>query len=301
MSSSNAARVQGAGPSCTDGDPIQVCPYPGSVFPPGPIVVSDIQDGAGVSIMDAALNAAQVSPVGADTVNGYVSIPFNAGTAAKMLELGYGFNYRTGNWQAISVQSNIAEDFDLFNPLLGTFCVLAGKRAGDAQFHVPAVGNQSDGAAVQRSLYTFSSPALYTNSPANAGQPSFDMERTPGIFQSVQATAAGNTALWTPTAGTKFRLMRYLVTVTGDAEAAALGAVTVSLFDGAAGAIGQDHDFFVPATGTSLQVFGSQYTSGWVDLGNGILSAAANNVLNVNLSAALTAGNVRVICCGTEE
>jgi hypothetical protein len=39
-----------------------------------------------------------------------------------------------------------------------------------------------------------------------------------------------------------------------------------------------------------------------LDLGVfGILSAAANNVLNVNLSVALATGNVRIIAMGTEE
>ena len=38
-----------------------------------------------------------------------------------------------------------------------------------------------------------------------------------------------------------------------------------------------------------------------IDLGNGYLSTAANNVLQVNLSAALSAGKVRVTAVGTEE
>ena len=131
------------------------------------------------------------------------------------------------------------------------------------------------------------------------GVPGWVAARVVDTFKTVQAAAAGNTALWTPTAGQKFRLMRYLVTVTGNAILAAGAVLTVSLFDGGAGATGQAHDIFVPAAATSLEGF--IYNSGWIDLGNGVLSAAANNVLNVNLSAALTAGNVRVIACGTEE
>jgi hypothetical protein len=38
-----------------------------------------------------------------------------------------------------------------------------------------------------------------------------------------------------------------------------------------------------------------------VSMGNGYLSTLANNVLNVNLSVALVAGEVRVVVCGTEE
>jgi hypothetical protein len=38
-----------------------------------------------------------------------------------------------------------------------------------------------------------------------------------------------------------------------------------------------------------------------MDLRNGYLSVAADNVLNVNLSVALTAGGVQTIVVGTEE
>jgi hypothetical protein len=123
--------------------------------------------------------------------------------------------------------------------------------------------------------------------------------RTPTTFKTVGTAANGNTALWTPAAGKKFRLLRYMLTITDNATQAAPGTVTVSLFDGAAGATGQVHDVFVPAVG--LVNTGSLYSSGWIDLGNGVLSGVANNTLNVNLSAALTAGNVRVMVAGTEE
>lgn len=122
--------------------------------------------------------------------------------------------------------------------------------------------------------------------------------RNPHVFKTVQAAAAGNTALWTPAAGTKFRLMRYMVAVTGDASFAVAGVLTVTLND-AGGAIGQGHDIYIPVAAGIVP--GTDYISPWIDLGNGILSAAVNNVLNVNLSAALATGNVRVICCGTEE
>jgi len=115
----------------------------------------------------------------------------------------------------------------------------------------------------------------------------WEYQRTPKVFKAVAATAAGNTALWTPAAGKKFRLMCYMVQVTEQAQQAVGGTLTITLFDGAAGATGQAHDVFVPAA--SLGTAGDLYTSPWIDLGNGFLSAA------------LTAGNVRVICCGTEE
>lgn len=124
--------------------------------------------------------------------------------------------------------------------------------------------------------------------------------RTPAIFHTVAAAAAGNTALWAPPANRRFRLMRYLVEITGDATLAAAAVLTISLFDGAAGATGQVHSVYVPAAAPAAPN-GVIYNSGWIDLGNGYSSAALANVLNVNLSAALTAGVVRVIACGTEE
>ena len=126
-----------------------------------------------------------------------------------------------------------------------------------------------------------------------------EVQRTPGSFLTVATAAVGNTILWTPAAGKKFRLMKYMITVVDQATQVNPGTLTISLFDGAAGATGQVHDVFVPAVG--LLNNGSLYSSGWITLDNGFLSAAANNALNINLSAALTAGTVRVICCGTEE
>lgn len=122
--------------------------------------------------------------------------------------------------------------------------------------------------------------------------------RTPNIFKTVAATAAGNTALWTPTTGKKFRLMRFMIQLTEDAKQAVAGNITVTFQDNTTG-INFAVDVWVPASSGSN--VGDAYHTDWIDFGNGILSAAANNVLNVNLSAALTAGNVRVNVCGTEE
>jgi len=59
-------------------------------------------------------------------------------------------------------------------------------------------------------------------------------------------------------------------------------------------------DVFVPMTAVTT-VIGDGLEQ-QLSLGAfGILSATANNALNVNLSAALATGNVRVIAMGTEE
>lgn len=127
---------------------------------------------------------------------------------------------------------------------------------------------------------------------------SWDRERTPTTFKTATATASGNTALWTPTSSKKFRLMRLLIEITGEAATSGGASIDVTLQD-ATSPIGIGFSVFVPGTGVTTTE--SAVNSGWIDLGNGFLSAAANNVLNINLSAALTAGKVRVTACGTEE
>ena len=122
--------------------------------------------------------------------------------------------------------------------------------------------------------------------------------RNPTTFKTVQATASGNTALWTPTSGKKFRLMRLIIDFTANVSQSAGGVITLTFQDSTTG-LPISFDVFVPTAAVTTTQGG--YTSGWIDLGNGILSAAANNVLNVNLSAALATGNARVTACGTEE
>jgi hypothetical protein len=138
---------------------------------------------------------------------------------------------------------------------------------------------------------------LFLCSGAN-GAGNWSAKRNPNIFKTASATATGSTAVWTPTSGKKFRVMRFKIQVTANAAIAAGGVLSVKLLDSAAD-LSLSHDIFLPsAAGTTMT---GAYDSGWIDLENGPLSALANNVLNVNLSAALTSGNVRVIVCGTEE
>jgi hypothetical protein len=126
----------------------------------------------------------------------------------------------------------------------------------------------------------------------------WDRLRTPTTFKTASVTALGNTALWTPGAGKKFRVMRFKIDVTAQVAAAAGATLVVGLQD-AATDISLSTSVFVPAA--SVTTGYGAFTTGWLDLGNGYLSTAANNVLNVNLSSALTAGAVRVTVCGTEE
>jgi hypothetical protein len=125
----------------------------------------------------------------------------------------------------------------------------------------------------------------------------WDRARTPNTFKTATATASGNTALWTPTSGKKFRLMGYAIYVPGDVATTGGGEIDVTFQDSSTG-LGFGFTFFAPAASTSTA--GATH-SGFVVLGNGILSSAANNVLNVNLSAALSSGKIRVTVLGTEE
>ena len=140
--------------------------------------------------------------------------------------------------------------------------------------------------------------ASYVYQGTGGGVQAGAMLRTPSSFKSATATASGNTAVWTPGSSKKFRLMRYRVEVTANAAQATGGVITLQFQDNTT-ALALSHSVFVPATAGATM--SGSYISGWIDLGNGILSSTANNVLNINLSAALTSGTVAVIACGTEE
>jgi hypothetical protein len=122
------------------------------------------------------------------------------------------------------------------------------------------------------------------------------------VFKTGTANASGDSALWTPAAGKRFRLQRFIVQVPANVSLAARGVLTIKLRDGATD-LNLTFDVFLGQTAPVETASSEQpnFDTGWIDLGEGILSAAANNVLNINLSAALSAGNVRVTCCGTEE
>lgn len=119
-------------------------------------------------------------------------------------------------------------------------------------------------------------------------------------YKSVAATASGNTTVWTPAAGKKFRLLGYRISITNNANVAAGAVVTVLLTDGAGGATIGAESVFVPTTAVVTNV-GCQEVGWGLYMTTGFLSAAANNLLVVNLSAAITTGNLRVNCWGCEE
>lgn len=134
---------------------------------------------------------------------------------------------------------------------------------------------------------------------ADAVRSGWSKQRTPTVFKTVQATASGDTAVWTPGTGNKFRILAFRVESTANASQVSGGVITV-LFRDNTTAMPLAVDIFVPTAAVTTNQ--GAYDSGWIQLGSfGILSAAANNALNVNLSAAFATGNVRVMVAGVEE
>ena len=106
------------------------------------------------------------------------------------------------------------------------------------------------------------------------------------VAHSVIASAAGNTAIWTPSAGKKFRLRAVAWTF------GLLNATQPLILLNDAGTI-ITYLTAIPSTGGTLQ-------SGYMLLPDrGILSSAANNVLNVNINAA--SAGIAITVFGTEE
>lgn len=165
----------------------------------------------------------------------------------------------------------------------------------------------ADGTLVTSAAAAATTPADATSNASIPGPQAFNMvfngatwdrQRTATVFKTCTATASGSTACWTPAAGKKFRLMGYCLDVTANAAQSVAGVITIDLLDSAASTNNTWSTFIPGAAGTTLTA--SDQACNY-SMGNGVLSAAANNVLNVNLSAALTAGLVRVRLWGTEE
>jgi hypothetical protein len=209
----------------------------------------------------------------------------------------------TSGWTTLTLGHVILEDFS-YLPVE----VISGRMGalGTGQLrsnNVPVVLSDVDSASVPSDAltapYALKAQAvslLFTGA-------AYERRRTPNIIRSGTFTASGNTALWTPNTGKKFRLMRYCINVPGNAYLGSAGVLDMKFQDASAdfltGGVNASplHAIYLPAAaGTN---FGG-WTTGWVTLDNGYLSQAANNVLNFNLSAAMTNG-AYVTVVGTEE
>ncbi len=115
---------------------------------------------------------------------------------------------------------------------------------------------------------------------------SYNLTRTPNTFKNFNAVASSSaTAVWTPAAGKKFRLMGFLI--------AASSAGDVLLQDSTAAASGSPATIFRFASGTG----GPGITP--AGMGNGIVSTSTNNLLTV--TAPTTTATVSGTVWGTEE
>lgn len=121
------------------------------------------------------------------------------------------------------------------------------------------------------------------------GLPTFPI---PTVYRNITTLANGSTALWTPTAGRRWRLLGVQVMLMQATTAAA--ACTLSLLDVAA------------ATGLGVTLGIAAFTAVpnstiVYNVDCNILAAQPSTALNVNLSSVLAIGGVSVQCWGVEE
>jgi hypothetical protein len=165
---------------------------------------------------------------------------------------------------------------------------------GTTGIAVATATDSADAVGAVAGLFVLSAPYGFTSATTK------DRLRTPFIFKTATVTAAGNTAGWTPAAGKKVRAQRLRFLITGDASLAAASVLNVTFQDAAVATAIPGTSIYLPIAQPASPL-PTAYDSGWMDLGNGILSATINNILNVNLSAALTTGKLVLWVCGTEE
>ena len=153
-----------------------------------------------------------------------------------------------------------------------------------------SIGSDTDGVPEQATGQQSVAAQLYGWNGA-----SFDRVRLANVSKTVIATGSGPTAVWTPAAGKRFRLLGYTIDVAG--TVAATGVQTIELLDDAT--TFKNHLAEVIET-TTVSISNSTTNVG-ADLGQGYLSAAVNNVLNINLSTTMVTGGVAINVWGTEE
>jgi hypothetical protein len=131
--------------------------------------------------------------------------------------------------------------------------------------------------------------------------------RTCDTFKTAQVQGGSplQYGLWTPASGKKYRLMKLWISVSGDANVASGALFTLSFTDGLGGtAIGPAFDVWIQPTPT-VDVTGIYpglaFSTGQIDLGNGVLSGAANTTLYFVVNDLLANGFIRVNVMGTEE
>lgn len=142
---------------------------------------------------------------------------------------------------------------------------------------------------------TFGTGALQVNALTILGDEAggFSYAKTPIVYKTLGlTTAAGDTALWDPAAGKKFRLMGYTIDIAAGTTAAA--SCVIQLRDNATVI------FTHSVNGGALAASAGRVIASVQLNGNGYISIASDNILNLNLSSALAVGGVCVNAWGTE-
>jgi hypothetical protein len=245
-----------------------------------------------------------ISPQPVLLIGSSSSGPFNANFAALsqgsvetidslglvVASFGYAFNNTNQSWFAVETQSTAADALPT-NPEGSLLTISQGFGFNGATFdRLRSAGSNADGLAAEAQGQQTVIAQLFGWNGA-----SFDRVRVANVSHTALVTAAGTTPVWTPTAGTTFRLMGYTIDVAG--TLAATGVQTIQLADGAT--VFKNHLADVIET-TAVGDAGSTTNIG-ADLGQGFLSAAANNVLNIVLGSAMVTGGVAINVWGTEE
>ena len=121
-----------------------------------------------------------------------------------------------------------------------------------------------------------------------------EAERTPTEMRYLNTALAGSSAIWTPAVGNRFHLQAFQICL-GIGCTTAAAALSVIIMDQAAAL------FRFNISAGALAATTTVWSEALTLPGNGYESAAINNVLNLNLSVALTAGSVSVTVFGFED
>lgn len=200
------------------------------------------------------------------------------------LAFAYGYNVAEGGWDRLQVQPIDSDAIATTAEGANSLAFLYGYN-GATWDRVPllpsssdAVADTAEGLSANSKLYGFNGAT-------------WDRVRVADVFKTVVATAAGSSVVWTPAAGKRFRLMGYTISISGTTAATVTQAL--ELLDGAT--VIANH----LATVTETTPTGD--TQIGVDFGQGLLSSAANNVLEIHLGTAMGTGGVAINAWGTEE
>jgi hypothetical protein len=169
-------------------------------------------------------------------------------------------------------------------PTGGVVTVQGANTAASAPINVQVSASAIDGSTISGvfGLDIFGNPRIAGVTSALWTGAAFALTRTPTIFKSFSAQLiTSETTIWTPAAGKKFRLMGFVITQ-------GIVAGNITLRDNTGGTT----ILVIPSTpiGQPLNV--------GIGMGNGILSAAANNVLTAQGTATET---ISGFLFGTEE